>query len=886
MTTSSRMYRILLRAYPPSFRRQYGADMSEMFGVRAARARKRGMGALVRLWLSTIWDTLVAAPAERLESIGAVMGALFDLTGAIADVRDSVRRLLRTPAASTLTVLLLAVGIAGNVALFTVVNTLMIQAPAGIGDAGRAVEVMGAVRSMRSTSLSYPEFAGLRDNVGSLETVAAWNSLPMAVVREGAGRRLLGMFVSDGYFAAMGAQPVRGRGFTRVEAEGDGGAPLIVISHRFWRTQLEADAAAVGQTLLVNRVVHTIVGIGPAEFRGHMGPVGVDLWVPLSMHPNYSARRDLWSTSWLEGVGRLAADASIEEARVEANGVFERVRQGRPDVTEGKTVSVNRLGSVPADGRGIIGAFLALLMFFGVIALAVLCANVGGMVLARGMAREREIAVRLALGAGRARVVRQFLIESVILALVGGAAGIWLASAGLTFAAGAITPVLPIPVSLTLESGVPVLVFTIVVALGTLVVTGLVPAMRLVRDNVVLGLKGDGGGGGSVDTGRMRKLLVGGQMAASTLLLVVAALFVRSLQVAGDIDVGFEAEGVYLTTLNLEAEGYGDPDVALPVLQRLSDAVAAIPGVERVALASDLPMDMSRSTSGVRLEGSESDDDWFQVDKSEVGPGYFETLGIPIEVGRGFDDGDARGGDPVVVLSRDLADRLWPNETAMGRRLQYAGALHTVVGVVGGVLNENATDPMRPMVYAALAQQFEKSVELVVRTRGGEANLGGQIRSALLSVDPQLSEAPVRSLATVASLGLLPQRLAGGIAGAFGLLTVVLAAVGLYGTIAFDVSRRTREIGVRMALGAKRKGLVVGVLKDTVRLAAPGFVLGMVAAYGVGRLAYAFLLGIPSGDPIAFGGVAALLTTVVVVAAWVPALMASRVHPAEALRHE
>lgn len=885
MSMSSRVYRILLRAYPGSFRRQYGEDMSEMFRARASRAHEHGVGAVARLWLSTIRDTLVAAPAERVEEFGSVVGAVFDPAGAIADVRDSVRRLVRTPAASALTVMLLAVGIAGNVALFTVVNTLLIQTPPGIGDAGRAVEVMGQVRSMRSTSLSYPEFAGLRDNVSSLETIAAWNSWPMAVVREGAGRRLLGMFVSDGYFAAMGAQPARGRGFTRAETEGEGGAPLVVVSDRFWRTYLRADPDAIGKTLLVNRVVHTIVGVGPSEFRGHMGPVGVDLWVPLSMHPNYSARRDLWSTSWLEGVGRLAPNASIEQARVDALGVFERVREGRSDVTEGKSVSVNRLASVPADGRGIVGAFLGLLMLFGILALAVLCANVGGMVLARGMSREREIAVRLALGAGRARVIRQFLVESVILAVVGGAAGVWLASAGLAFAEGAITPVLPVPVSLTVASGLPVLVFAVVVALGTLLVTGLVPALRLVRENVVLGLKGDGGGG-SADTGRLRKLLVGGQMAASTLLLVVAALFVRSLQVAGDIEAGFESEGVYLTTLNLEAEGYGTPEVALPVLERLQEAVASIPGVERVALASDVPMDMSRSTSGVRLEGSETDNDWIQVDKSEVGGGYFEVLGIPIEAGRGLDESDVRGGVPVVVLSSDLAQRLWPNQTATGRQLEYGGALHTVVGVVGGVLNESATDPMRPMVYTALAQHFEKDVELMVKAREGGANLGGQIRSALLSVDPQLSEAPVRSLATVASLGLLPQTLAGGIAGAFGLLTVILAAVGLYGTIAFEVSRRTREIGVRMALGAKRKGLVVGVLKDTVRLAAPGFVVGMLAAYGVGRLAYSFLLGIRSGDPVAFGGVAMLLTTVVVFAAWVPALMASRVHPAEALRHE
>ena len=898
MKLSGRVFRALLRMYPAAFRQQYGEGMAELFMARAERARSRGPGAVVGLWLATVLDTLVAASAEHVEVTGSFLRTAFAPAGVLSDVRGGMKRLARTPGASALTVLLLAVGIAGNVALFAAVDALLVQAPPGIGDPGRVVEVNRSVASF--PELSFQEFVGMRDNIVSLESIAVWKAVSMAVVREGAGRQMLGMHVSDEYFAVMGARPPRGRSFTRAETEDGGGQAVVVISDHLWRMDLGAAPDAIGQTLLVNRIAHTIVGIGPADFRGHLGPVRVDVWVPLGTHPNFLRWRDSWSANWMQGVGRLAEGVTIGAAAPEINGVLARIREGRADGATRRTISLERLGSVPAGERDIIGSFLGLLMLLGLLALAVLCANVGGMVLARGMSREREIAVRLALGAGRGRVVRQFLVESGLLALAGGIGGVWLAFAGLELAQTALVARLPLAVSLTLSAGVPAIVFAFAVGLATVVVTGLVPALRLVRDDLVVSLKGDGGGGGSAGTGRLRKLLLGSQMAASTLLLVVAALFMRSLQRAGDIDIGFVAEDVQVRTVNLESEGYVDPEAALTVLRRFQDAVAAIPGVEQTALGTDLPMDGGRSTTSVRPEGVEGDDGLVFIDRASVGPGYFEVLAIPVTAGRGFEDSDVRGGEPVAVVSRVLADLLWPGESPVGKPLDFSiGAArpvrHTVVGVVGDVLNVSATTPMRPMVYSVLGQHLDngasarnldKEVYLVVKTVDSGASLTGQIRTALLSVDPRLSEAPVLSLARATALGLLPQRMAGAIAGAFGLLTVLLAGVGLYGTIAFEVGRRTREIGIRMALGADRGGLVGGVLKETVGLAAPGFVIGMLAAYWVGRMAYAFLLGIPAGDPFAFGGVAALLIAVVVIASWMPALKASRIDPADALRHE
>ena len=521
--------------------------------------------------------------------------------------------------------------------------------------------------------------------------------------------------------------------------------------------------------------------------------------------------------------------------------------------------------------------------------LLVTCANVAGMFVARASAREKEIAVRLALGAGRRRLVRQLLTEALAIFLIGGGVGTVLGVGLLSLAPIDRLPV-PIPIHVDLSPDLRVLAFALGVTLLTGLVFGLLPALQATRLSLVSSLKDDGGA--HAGAGRLRRVFVAGQVGFSLVLLVAAGLLLRSLQRASDVESGFDPTDAYLTMVDLSLEGY-DAEEGMVFERRLVDRLRELPGVEGAALSIDLPLDLGSHGTAAFPEGwsGEGGQEGVGVDFNFVSPGYFATLRIPVLRGRAFGPDDVQGSEPVAIVSRTFADRVWPGEDVLGRRMRFGSSsadepMRTIVGVVEDVKNQMITEQAKPFVYVPAFQDYQAAVNVVVRAPGGIGAVAPMLRRAVLELDGSLSLAPVISLARYTGIGILPQRVAASITSALGLLALLLSGIGIYGVVAVAVQQRTREIGVRMALGAGRRRVLALILRGGLGLALPGLVVGALAALALGRAMRFLLLGLSPVDPVALTGVALALVGIVVLASLVPARRAAAVEPSEALRGE
>ena len=812
------------------------------------------------------------------------------MDGIATDVRYALRQLRRRPVFTLVAALSLAIGVGANTAIFSAVNALLLRPVPGVSEPERVVELGRTSQGRGFDSFAYPDFLDLEAGVPALEHVAAYTQDAFSFSAGEEGERITGMHVSDSYFDVMGVEASLGRTFAEDEEAAAAPGTVAVLGHAFWRERLGADPGIVGRTIRVNRVPFTVVGVTAADFDGHTTAFRPDVYLPLRSSPIMSQGSGVFEqrySMWHMVVGRLAPGATLEQARQQVQAVFARLAEAHPESNAGRGGDVVPLGLVPGAGRGLVAGFLGVLMGMVGLILLVTCANVAGMFLARGAAREREIAVRLAIGSGRARLVRQLLIEALAVFAVGGALGAVLGAWLLGAVPLGRLPV-PVPIHVDLSPDLGVLAFGALVALGTGVIFGLVPALGATRLELAASLKEEGRGGGRA--GALRRVFVSGQVALSLVLLVAAGLLLRSLQRATTVESGFDPSDTYMAGVDLELEGFAEEDGA-SLQRRLLESVAATEGVDGAALSIDLPLDMGSHGTSAYPEGwtdREGRAD-LGVDFNHVSPGYFATLGIPLLEGRDFSDDDEAGAEPVVIVSRAFAERVWPGEDVLGRGVRVFGEdrpSRTVIGVVEDVKNQFVTDERAPFVYVPLWQAYRPDTNVLVRARGGVAAAAPALRGAVLRVDGSLSVTPVIALDRYTSLGILPQRVAAGITSSLGLLALLLSGLGIYGVVAFAVSRRTREIGVRMALGAGRRSVVAGVVRGGMALALPGVVLGAAAAVGLGHLMRFMLLGLSPTDPLALGAVAGILLAVVVVASAGPARRASAIEPAEALRSE
>jgi predicted permease len=906
VNSGPRAYRLLLRLLPYNFRATHGKEMETVFQDNLSDARAKGRIAWAMAWLKGSVDVVVTAgrrwsrglPGRRpwkASVTGPSSASVYEwLVDVGQDVRYALRGLAKAKAFTVIAVLSLAVGIGVNTTLFTVVHSTMFRPVPGVTGADRIVEVLSTESGREFQEWTYPDFLDVRAAETPIEELAGWKMRIGNFGGVDGGQPVNLMYVSANYFRVLGVSPSLGRGFLSGEDVVPGGHKVAVVSYRMWQTKLDSDQHVIGRTITVNRNAYTIVGVTPEAFRGHRPLVGgvagePDVWLPLTENPlmlvAHSMAEDRESM-WMLTLGRLRDGATVDEANAALHTVFTRLALAYPESNEDRGARAASFGPFPAMNRTAdLLAAGGMVVLVGLV-LLVICSNLAGMVLARSATRERELAVRLALGSGRGRLVRQLMVEALVLAIVGGGAGILLAhwATGLASSGGL---GLPVPAAGWEVDG-PILVYSLVLTLGTTLVFGLFPALRFSRPELVASLKDDTGGGAR-RVGRIHRLAAGAQTGIALILLVVCSLFFRAVGLMNQRDLGFEPENLFVAHIDLTAEGYDDPEQGEAFIDRVIESVGATPGVATVAVANGIPLDLiGNFTSVSRTDLPEEQSGTVRVEFTGATEGFFPAIGASILQGRGFQVTDKASTVPVVVVTKSLADRLWPGEQPLGRQLRVPlyreySQIYTVVGVVQDVASSVATRDI-PHVFVSLRQRYHPQLMIVLRANADLGGLGQSLRDAILAIDPQL---PAPSL--VASTSLVrrsteAQRGTAMIAAGLGALVLLLSAIGVYGVVAFMVANRTREIGLRMAMGATRGQVLRGVLWDAIRLAVPGLAAGGLLAVAVATAMRSELLGLSPVDPVSFSAAVVALLMLVLLASFIPARRASAVDPLDALR--
>lgn len=802
------------------------------------------------------------------------------------DLRLALRSLTRRPVFSLVAILSVALGVGFSTAVFSSANALLLRPVPGIAEPERVVDLGRTSRGQGHDSFSWPDYVDLREAGRTLERLAAYRLQTVSWAAVDQGVHLQAVGVTSDFFPALGVQAARGRLFGP-EAETPAAPAEVVVSHAFWRDQLGGDPEVVGRVLRINRTPFTVIGVTPEGFSGHIGLLPTDVWLPFFrsspdlawMEENRESRR----SSWFMLVGRLAPGATVESAGVEVRDIMARLAEAYPESNAERSARVIPLGVVPGLGQTLVKGFLGILGGLVTLILLLSATNVAGMLLARSMAREKEMAVRLAVGAGRPALVRQLVVESSLLFLLGGGLGLWLAVEGTALVSRLPLPA-PVPLALDLTADGTVAVFALGLALVTGLGFGLIPALQATRPDLVSALRQVGAGVSG--RGRLQEVFAAAQVGISLVLLVAAGLLLRSLQEAAAVDAGFDPEGVHVASLDLALEGY-DEARGLALHDAVLDRLRALPGVTAAGLTLDLPMDLSsNATAGQRPGAADPEEGRVRTEFTLATPGTLDALGVPLLRGRDFGPADGADAPPVILVNRTLAEQVWPGEDALGKTLRVFGAEdveRTVVGVLADTKNQTLTEAVDPMTWVPYAQRYQPGTWVVVRGGGVTA---ADVRREVLAVDPALALGPVQTLEGLTSIGILPQRVAAGLAGTLGVLALLLSALGVYGVIALSVVRRRRELGIRLALGATSRDLLALVVRAGIRVAVPGLVLGLLAALGAGRLLRSLLVGISPLDPVTFLGVGALLLAVVVAASWIPGRRATRVQPVEAMGAE
>jgi len=814
------------------------------------------------------------------------------------DLRYAARQLVRAPGFTAVIVATLALGIGANTALFTLTNAMLLRPLPGIAHSNELVWV-SATRGPggRATQMSYPDYLELARAAGKLLTGSSViGETHLSISRAGEPENVRGQLVSGGYFSLLGVPMAAGHGFSAAEDSAALVRPVAVISYSLWNRRFDGNPAAIGQTLMVNGRAFTIVGVTANGFNGADLEMRRDVWLPINAapiampsSPNVLHEASSW---WLMSIARLAPGVASSQVDVVLRGVARQLAHADSAGHGGfgaRTYSAHS-GMPPASLSEIVPLAALATLTTGLV-LLIACANVSNLLLARSVSRRREIAIRLSLGASRRRIVRQLLSESFLVAAVASGAGLIAAMWGADLLVS--TAVLPLSLDLSIDSGV--LAFSLAAAILTTLVFALAPALDATRSSVTGALK-DAMPGGDVRRSRLQGGFVIAQISLSFVLLIVAGVFLRSLATAAAVDVGFDARQQVLSlSFDLTRQGY-DEARALSFLGAIHDRASGLPGVEAVSLTDQVPLSERHLGGEVTTERDAAVADparrirGIEVFVSTVRPDYFRTLGLPLVLGRDFTVADSRSSPLVAIVSEELARAAWPNENPIGQRVSMngrVGPFHTVVGVARQSFMTDVGERPRGAVYLAhLQQPGFTELSLLVRTHGDAATLATALRGAISDMDRDLPVYLVQTMAQYRQDSLQKYRIGSRLIGMFGALALLLASLGVYAVMSFAVTQRTREIGVRVALGAMRHQVVGLFVQRGLRLASIGLVIGTLLSIGVARVVASLLVVASPTDVVPFAGVLALLGAVIVLASWIPARRAARVDAMEALRHE
>jgi len=882
-----RLTTLLLRLYSPSFRQQYGPDALNVLWRDLSGAGPAGkVRILARFALDGVLD--------RLHRLTSALGFLREgfLAGWGRDLRHALRSVRKRVGFTGVAVLSLAVGVGANGVVFAVVDTMAFRDIPGVVGPDRVIELSPSYADGGTTSWAYPDAVDVAAEVDGLESMALFDRGAVNLSTDrGAGERMLSLFVTSEYFDVFGLELARGAGFPADMDVASGDHPLVVLSHALWQGRFEGDPGIVGRTVRLNREPYTVVGVAPDGFEGNQFGLRPDLYMPLSQFPDARRRPEsFWrsrGTLWVDAVARLTPGATLPGVNASLETVMGRLVEAYPESNAGRSARAAEAALIPMEGRMAATAVFGLLAGLMFLVLCATGANVGGMLLARASSRQREMAVRMALGSGRARIVRHLMTEAFVVFFFGGIAGVLLAIYGMTWFELLSTLPSFLPVSVDFAVDWRMIAFALALTCGVGLVFGLLPALQATREGLSEGLR-EGGGGGH-RTSRLRAAFVAGQVAVSILLLAASSVFLRSLGATDRVEVGFNPEGVYLMDLDLALEGLGDPEQAVVFMNQARERLGALPEVTHAMMATDMPLDGRSSSAPVYTEAMvDPEDRGIRAYYGSVTEGFFETLGIEVVSGRVFGPDDSRESPQVAVIDRLLAEQAWPGQNPLGRTIRFGldGNTYEVVGVVETTQTDMITDQPAPQVFTLLAQDYRPDIYVAVRGRGDGTAAIEAVRRTLLEVDPALALSNTQALTDFVNLGKLPQRIIASVAGTLGTLALLLSAIGVYGVIAYMVTRRTREIGIRIALGSSRGRVLGNVLVDGLKIALPGFLVGVPLAIALTSLMRGLLVGVSPIDPTAYASVVGIFLAVVAAATIVPARRASAVQPVEALREE
>jgi predicted permease len=882
-----RLFRTLLRCYPAVFRHEYGAEMTAAFHEQIREAREDGGWlAEASIWISALSDVFIIAPREHTHVIQQ-------------DLRYAIRTLISRPGFAAVAVLSLALGIGANTAIFSLINSVLLSAlpvhdPQSLviltNPSSNGITIGG--RSGEREELTYGEFRQLRELSSVFTSLMACQSQPERVPVTAGGAstdETMVELVSPEYFSTLGVPARLGRTLSQDDEPGTMNA---VISYDYWQRRFGGSADVLGSRLTIRQSVFSVIGVAPPSFFGETVGQRPEIWVPLATQPAVMPGRD-WlhenpgdpdKVMWLRAFGRLKPGVSIETAQVAANLTFQRGLAAFYNSAERARGQWLKLRPAARGASAIRGQFaepLTMLLLASGFVLLIACANLGNLLLTRTTSRVREISVRLALGAGRGRIIRQLLTESMVVASLGGIAGLgaaWLLrTVLLQLVSGSI--------QLPLSPDARVLGFAFTVTLVAGLVLGLLPALRMMSFNAGTGLKEQGRGvTASAAWQRVGKLIVVVQVALSVPLLVGAGLLLRTLQNLQHVDLGYEKERLLLVRVDVQIGGYQEPQ-RLPLFGRLLERIRAVPGVRAASYSKSGLFLGSRSSGYVKVEGytpeggGEARSVW-----DHVGPGHFSTLGIPLRMGREINERDQPSGNKVCVVNEAFAKRYFTGRNPLGMHIDT----YEIVGVARDSRNRTLRDEVEPRFYVPAAQPIDvpRFITFVVRTAGEPSSVLAAVRQAILSEDRNLPITAASRLTELVEEQMVQDRLLARLSTAFGAVGLFLAAIGLYGVVSYGVARRTNEIGIRKALGAADHAVMAMILRETGLLLGVGLISGVGLCFAGMQFIASRLYGVPPTDPVALGAAITVLTVVALIAGWLPAYRASSVDPLVALRYE
>jgi len=888
-----RAFRTLLRLYPPAFRERFEEEMVEFYKARREEQRHRyGARGSARLWMHLIADIALNAPRQLLRALWPATARELPwaspdypheshpMDTLRQDLRYALRSLARHPAFAVVAALTLALGIGANTAIFSVVDAVLLR-PLPWPDHERLVAVYGTRGQNLQGGVAYLDFRDWRDQSVAFEELGVVRGQSINFTGGETPERLSGLFVTASTFRLLGASPLQGRLFTDIETEVATKEPVAVVNEALWRTRFGSRPEMVGQTLVLNGQPFTVVGI---MRPGFVAPFGTpDVWLPVGYYPN-RGDLELRGRGGVSVFGKLKQDVAVARAQSDLDAIAARLAEVHAPTNAGVGVNVQPL-TEQIVGQARTPLFVVLASVATVLLIA--CANVANLQLARATARRREMSVRAALGAGPKRLMRQLLTESLVLSLVGGVAGMGIAYLGVRWFALVVPDLLPVYGQIALSQSV--LVFAGLVTLGTGIVFGIAPAWQATRARVqdTLTVRGDSG------TSRLRthNALVVGQIALCVVLLVSAGLLTRSLVALARVKPGFDVEQLLTLQFRLPPTKYDSEEKIADMFKRTIAEVRGVPGVQSAALVRATPLNGNGETFPYRIEGSADT----EADKlpsahgNVVSPGYFETTRIPRMVGRDFTSDDRLTTMPVAIVNEQLARKIDPGGSAIGQRIRLGAdspTWLTIVGVVGNAKHFRLSEAQIDQVYVPFTQRPLIFTEIVARTTGDPMSVANAVREAIWRVDRDQPVWRVRPVALSIENQLGSRKFMMRLLMSFAILALLLATIGVYGVMSYAVARRTQEMGVRMALGARGAQVVGMVLRQGMRTIVIAIIIGLVASFAATRVLETQLFGVEPTDPLTFAAVPVVLALVALAACYLPARRASRVDPVVALRSD